>query len=252
MFDAETTGGDALDEQLVTAGSILEKVAAELDIDISQMSDEVVAGYLAELMPETHQPEKTAADQGAPMEQQNELTYPVVFAELTKIAAAEQVDLTKLSAKELAETCEVLAQEMSNPDYGKVAAEVVQARQLGAEMAIGFAEKMAEFQAMEKTEKKEEASEKKEEKKDKDGDDDGEKEASAVKKLISAVGEKSASQRGTKTASQQEAFDAAVLARAIEMVKAAGIDPETGEKVASESDINAAAIELLRSKNYQV
>lgn len=293
MFDAETNG-DALDEQLVTAGAVLEKMAADLNLDLSSLGDDVVAGYLAELMPAAPQTEKIAtAAEGAPMEQQQEagLTYPEVFAELTKIAAAEQVDLTKLSTEEMAETIQVLAEQMADPSYGKVAEEVVQARQLGAEMAIGFAEKMAEFQAAEKAEEK---SEKKDEAKD-----DGEKEASAfgaglragqmregAKKLVGAAKEKTRgavnkglegySTHGEKVragaalagaagagavagraskrdkTSKDEAFEAAALNRAAEMLKAAGIDPETGEKVASEEDIDAAAIELLRAKGYEV
>ncbi len=282
IFDAETQG-DSFDARLAETGVLYEKLAAAEGVDISQLSDEIVAGHLMELMG-TAQP-KIAEE--APM-----TIHPAVFSELSKIAAANNIDLSKLSAEDLAQHCVELEAAMQEPGYGKQAeqaeaevqaaataeAEKVAAREMGAEMAVGFYAKMSELEEEKNKEEAEREAAKEEEAK---------KEAAAMgeaaKKLKDAVASKTrgavnkglegygthgskiragaalagaagagvAAGRASKT-SADEAFETVVLNRAAEMLKASGIDPETGEKVASDDDINVAAIELLRAKGYTV
>jgi hypothetical protein len=295
LFDSETRG-DALDEQLVTAGALLEKLASDVGVDVASLDDQTVAGYLAELMPQQPQT-KTASEE--PTTMTNQITHADVFAELAKVAAAEGVDLSKLSSEGISECFDAVAAQMASPEYGKVS----EARSMGHEMAVGFAEKMDSLQkeaayfpgkdvlhAAELSQALGSRGVSGRAHYIADLLGSGAKHNIGAGDLSPAVLRLAQAQQAVKNTvnaglegygvhgdkiragaagvgllglgagahhmatkkSAEEAFNDAVVNYAADMLKSAGIDPSTGEKVSAEQIIHEAAVDLLREKGYEI
>jgi hypothetical protein len=120
---------EALETQLEAATQILEKAAADEGIDLNALSTDDFAGLLLEVMG------KEAADEGAEggeggeagageggestetATEGGEPSVVEVFAEATKRAAAEGIELAKLSQADLALVIEGVAADMRDPSY---------------------------------------------------------------------------------------------------------------------------------------
>ena len=102
-----------LDVEMAAAGELLQKIAEQEGIDLSQLSDEDVAELMVDLLP------KTAADEGeheSAREESSEdrkekkkkeeakmasqITFADVAVELNKVAASEGIDLDALDRSE--------------------------------------------------------------------------------------------------------------------------------------------------------
>ena len=158
-----------LDVELAAAGELLQKIAEQEGIDLSQLSDEDVAELMADLLP------KTAADEGEhesareessenPKKKKKEeakmasdVTFADVAVELNKVAANEGIDLDSLDRAQYHELFDIVAESMQDPEYmeNKLAedeanAKLAEADALGRYMARAFMdeqEKIAESAA---------------------------------------------------------------------------------------------------------
>lgn len=147
-----------LDVEMAAAGELLQKIAEQEGIDLSQLSDEDVAELMVDLLP------KTAADEGeheSAREESSEdrkekkkkeeakmasqITFADVAVELNKVAASEGIDLDALDRSEYHELFDIVAESMQDPEYmeNKVAqdeatAKLAEADALGRYMARAF------------------------------------------------------------------------------------------------------------------
>lgn len=176
---SESSSGD-LDQDLANAGHVLQKLAEEEGVDLNSLSDADVAALAMELLPTqghaqtTQETRKEASAMSTETETQtqipNEPTYADVAVELSKIAAAEGIDLATVSREEYHEAFAKVAEMMADPTYGEKVAEeeekLAAAYAQGVRMADGFLDRLKEAE--------DEDEKKKDEKKD---DDEGKKEA---------------------------------------------------------------------------
>ena len=152
-----------LDTELAAAGELLQKIAQQEGIDLSQLSDEDVAELMVDLLP------KTAADEGEhesareesgdrkkekkkeEAKMASEITFADVAVELNKVAASEGIDLDGLSREQYHELFDIVAESMQDPDYmeNKLAqdeanAKLAEADALGRYMAHAFMNELGE------------------------------------------------------------------------------------------------------------
>ena len=205
IFDEETqTGSGDLDVDIATAGVVLTKLAEEVNVDLGSLSDAQIAELMADLMPpktasqQTQQTQQTPTNEtrkeASAMSQQTEpktVSYAEVGIELTKIAAAKNIDLTKISEADYVASFNELADRMADPNYASAteAAKVAAAQEAekiaadkaafehGERIADGFLAriKRAEDEESKKREDEEKAKAKKEE--------EAKKEASAASEI---------------------------------------------------------------------
>jgi hypothetical protein len=141
-----------LDTELAAAGELLQKIAQQEGVDLSELSDEDVAELMVDLLP------KTAADEGEhksareeyeyrkrETKMASEITFADVAVELSKVAANEGIDLDGLSRGQYHELFDIVAESMQDPDYmeNKLAqdeanAKLAEADALGRYMARAF------------------------------------------------------------------------------------------------------------------
>ena len=154
-----------LDVEMAAAGELLQKIAEQEGIDLSQLSDEDVAELMVDLLP------KTAADEGeheSAREESSEdrkekkkkeeakmasqITFADVAVELNKVAASEGIDLDALDRSEYHELFDIVAESMQDPEYmeNKLAedeanAKLAEADALGRYMAQAFMDEQAKI-----------------------------------------------------------------------------------------------------------
>lgn len=168
IFDAdilENSSGD-LDVDLVNAGQLLQKLAAEEGIDLDSLPDHVVEDLMRDIVvpqPHIEQPQETRKEASA-MDQQthqipNEPTYADVAVELSKIASAEGINLDEVSREEYHEAFANLAERMADPEYGKQAQaedeKLAAAYEQGQRMADGFLDRIKQAEDEDEKAKKE-------------------------------------------------------------------------------------------------
>jgi hypothetical protein len=163
-----------LDTELAAAGELLQKVAEDQGIDLTQLSDDDVAELMVDLMPsklaaeepekgETKEHEKKETKAEEKKEDKGEdkkasipegLTFADVAVELSKAAAAEGVDLSQLSREDYHAAFDAIATRMASPEFAveKQAAEEAQAKiaeadALGRVMARAFMDEQAKVAA---------------------------------------------------------------------------------------------------------
>lgn len=147
------------DTDLANASAMLNKIAADVGVDLNKLSEETIAELLGDLMPApTHTDTPRAKE--AQMTTPQSPTVADVSLELSKIAAADGIDMTKVSKEEYAEAFDSLAARMASPDYHetKIAAEEEQAKlaeayHQGARMADGFLDRLKQAEEEEKKDK---------------------------------------------------------------------------------------------------
>lgn len=153
-----------LDVEMAAAGELLQKIAEQEGIDLSQLSDEDVAELMVDLLP------KTAADEGEhesareessedrkekkkkeEAKMASEITFADVAVELNKVAAAEGIDLDGLDRAQYHELFDIVAESMQDPEYfeNKLAedeanAKLAEADALGRYMAHAFMDELGE------------------------------------------------------------------------------------------------------------
>lgn len=159
MNDIFNQATDAdLDTELAAAGELLQKIAQQEGIDLSQLSDEDVAELMVDLLP------KTAADEGEhesareessedrkkekkkeEAKMASEITFADVAVELNKVAANEGIDLNGLSREQYHELFDIVAESMQDPNYmenklaeDEASAKLAEADALGRYMARAF------------------------------------------------------------------------------------------------------------------
>lgn len=142
-----------LDTELAAAGELLQKIAQQEGVDLSELSDEDVAELMVDLLP------KTAADENGhesargehgnrTMEETKmatEITFADVAVELSKVAASEGIDLDGLDREQYHELFDIVAESMQDPNYmeNKLAEDeanmkLAEADALGRHMARAF------------------------------------------------------------------------------------------------------------------
>jgi hypothetical protein len=235
---------DDFETKLAAAGELFEKLASEQGISINDFSDEEAADILTQIMEGgessgsemSEEPKVAHQYQDEPVYVQDEtaaqLLYAQAFQEVTKQAAAANIDVTSVDPQELHNAVLQQASLMTDPTYqSKVAAlneKVAEADMLGRIMAHSYVDELAKLAAQ-----AEESSE--EEKKDED-EEKKEKKAAFV-----------ASLRGSSEAEKRASL---VAARVQAHLVAQGIDPFTGEKLAGAEEIDAAAMSVLKEKGW--
>jgi len=127
-----------VDAHLAAAGDLVSKIAAEEGVDLNAFSDEEVGAMINEVAFGGGGQPKVAHERSA----SSEITVADVAQELSKVAAAEGVDLSDLSREEYSAALNAMHGEMSDPSYyqSKVAMEekVAEADMLGRVMAHSF------------------------------------------------------------------------------------------------------------------
>jgi hypothetical protein len=256
--------------KLAAAGEMFEKLAAEQGLDINDFSDDEAADILTQIMdggsaPEAPAAEPKVASAAAPVAQpaqqsQGELLYAQAFQEVTKQAAAEGIDVTQVAPEELHNAVLKQAHLMSDPAYqAKVAAlneKIAEADMLGRVMAHSYVNELAKIA---------ESNAAPEGKGERDEDKDKkEKKASLVAALRSKQAgevppafaskgkdedEKEKEKKEKEEAEKKASF---VSARVHAHLLSQGIDPSTGQKLASaeQNEIDQAAIAILKEKGW--
>lgn len=128
MSDIFDPTDSELDPEIQAAALLLEKYAADAGLDLNAMPEEEFVGLLHQIAGSNTTPvgdDGTNQVKEASMEQQQiQLTPQDVHLELTKVAAAEGVDINTVSREEYHELFNAMVQEMQDPAYAeKVAAE---------------------------------------------------------------------------------------------------------------------------------
>ena len=163
IFDLDTGSGDS-DTDLAHAAQVLQKIAGDENIDLNSLSDEQVSDLLADLMPkyasdgdetedeaddddaDDEADDDTDTKESSAMNTDDELTYADVAVELSKVAAAEGIDLAQVGRDEYTAAFSQLAERMADPEYNQ--AKVAEAEKLaeaytqGARMAEGFLDRL--------------------------------------------------------------------------------------------------------------
>lgn len=283
VFDTTT---DARDVDLVAAGETLAKIAAEENIDLNSLDDATVEGLLKEVITaqaggggeattETPaaEPEKTAAatpaapaPAAAPAATKTASQEPDladVSVELLKIASAEGVDLSKISKDEYTKAFDKLAGAMASGEYFKKQAEAeeMQAKLaemdvLGRGMAHSFMDEVQKIAAKDKPAETKTAEEKTAE--SKKLAEMPEKLRAAIEKKMGKGGEgkdehedKHEDKKEKEHEEKKASLEAAATAMARRELILNGINPDGGEKFASDEDATKAlAIEMLRAGGY--
>lgn len=265
-----------IDIELNAAADLLQKVAEDAGIDLETLPEEGVAELLHDILntdktasAEAPSTETTAAP-GTSAPDAAGLTAVDISLELTKRAAAESLDLTTLTAEEYKRAFDVVAAEMADPTYGekvaeaeKVAQELAHMDEMGRVAARGFYDELNKLAAEDEDKgkgeegkgkmappfgKKPEAEEGKGEKEEK-----GEKkEASLRDRLVSLAKTAGAQPQAPGNTAKVAFLQTAAQERAAQILLASGIDPATGTKLASDEEIEAAAVALLKEKGYQL
>lgn len=282
----ETTT-DARDVDLVAAGETLAKIAAEENIDLNSLDDATVEGLLKEVITaqaggggeattETPaaEPEKTAAatpaapaPAAAPAATKTASQEPDladVSVELLKIASAEGVDLSKISKDEYTKAFDKLAGAMASGEYFKKQAEAEEMQAKLAEMDVlgrGMAHSfMDEVQKIAAAKDKPAETKTAEEKtaESKKLAEMPEKLRAAIEKKMGKGGEgkdehedKHEDKKEKEHEEKKASLEAAATAMARRELILNGINPDGGEKFASDEDATKAlAIEMLRAGGY--
>lgn len=151
---SRATQGD-LDTEIAAAGELLQKVAAEQGVDLTELSDEDVAELMTDLMPQV-QAEKVAsaavpATESIPAET---VTYADVAVELSKVAAAKGVELASLSREDYHAAFDAVATDMASPEYGtqkqaeeEAESKLAEADAIGRYMARSFMDEQEKIAA---------------------------------------------------------------------------------------------------------
>lgn len=165
IFSTATQGD--LDTELAAAGEMLQKIAEEQGIDLSELDDKDIAELMVDLMPkvaEEHDKDEPKPEAKAEAKDEKkddekkaaalpaEVTFADVAVELSKRAAAEEIDLSKLSRDEYHEAYNLVAQSMTSPEYAiekqaeaEAAAKLAEADALGRHMARSFMDEQAKI-----------------------------------------------------------------------------------------------------------
>jgi len=265
-----------IDIELNAAADLLQKVAQDAGIDLEALPEEGVAELLHDILstnktagaePVKTASAETATETAAPAAR--ELTAVDVSLELTKRAAAEDLDLATLTPEEYKHVFDVVASEMSDPTYGekiaeaeKVAQELAHMDEMGRVAARGFYAELNKLAAEDDDDKGEEGKgkmappfgKKPEGEEGKGKDEKGEKkEASLRDRLVSLAKTASIQPQAPAADTAKVAYlQTAAQERASQILLASGIDPTTGTKLASDEEIEAAALALLKEKGYQL
>ena len=132
----ELYGADVdVDTQLAAAGEVLEKIAAEEGMDLSEYDEEDIGEMLMKISG-LDDLEEYEDDYG------DELTVADMAAELSKVAADEGIDLDELSREEQHDAFNWVAEQMSDPGYFEMSEKVAEADMLGRAMAQGFEDEL--------------------------------------------------------------------------------------------------------------
>lgn len=171
----QATGAD-LDQEIAASSETLVKIAESENLDISSLSDKDVAELVVDLMPDNvkaaaarfllgkkAEDEGEGDDKGKPAEAKKDekkdekdekgkeaglpaqLTFADVAQELSKQAAAENIDLSSLTREQYHSAFESVAAQMQSPQYAQekaaadeMLAKKAEAEALGAAMAQSF------------------------------------------------------------------------------------------------------------------
>lgn len=127
-----------LDNSYDIATQILVKTAEEEGIDLNELSDDEIQELLSDIREEVSDRADESGGEGGEEPKTAGLTTADVALELSKVAAANGIDLSQVSREEYAEAFDKLASEMSNPHYWETQEKVAEADFAGRVMARAF------------------------------------------------------------------------------------------------------------------
>lgn len=256
------------DTKLAAAGEMFDKLASEQGLSISDFTDEEAADLLTTIMDtggkvanvdETPaaQAQVAAATPAAATPKvasaNDQLLYAQAYQEVTKQAAAQNIDVTQVDPAELHNAVIKQAQLMSDPTHqAKVAAlneKVAEADMLGRVMAHSYVDELSKIAAAN------------------GGDNKQEKKAAFVAALRAKSagelppqfaanaakkkdGEGDEDDKDKEKKEEEEKKASLVLARVQGHLLSQGIDPSTGEKLAASAEIDAEAMRILKEKGW--
>lgn len=269
---------DDFETKLAAAGEMLEKLASERGLSVSDFTEEETMDLLSTIMGEgtgdagggatpavepakvaSVQPTVAPAAPAATPAPTTKVAYQVALAEVMKIAQANGFDLNKASPEELHATVEQMQQTMSDPNWQtKQAAfqeKIAEADALGRVMAHAYVDELSKIAAAQQPAAPQDLAEKK---------------AAFVRDLRAKVAgemppqfaahakgkgegdDKDKKDKDEKDeAEKKAAFEKAASLRAMEVLVASGVNPETGEKFASAQDqVDYGAKLILLQKGY--
>jgi hypothetical protein len=283
MMDFET--------KIAAAGDALMKLAADRGLTLNDFTEQESMDLLEMLMGEQN---KTAGEvtpaaaapaavtppaQGAEptdktANEQPQLDYGMVMAEVVKVAAANKFDLTTASPAELNDAVQKMAALMSDPTYAtKQAAfqeKLAEADAIGRVMAHSYVDELSKIAESNKVASKTEDEKREEEKNEKKAAFVRELRAKtagempeAFKKHMKGKGneddkggkgdEKSEDDKKKEEAEKKASFAKIAELRAAQILIENGVNPATSEKFASaDEQVDAAALNLLAQKGYKV
>lgn len=175
IFDQDVAGSGDLDTDLVNASHLLQKMAEESGVDLSELSAEDIADMVRDIMP-GHEQEQTqeagpSGKEAAMDQEETGLTYQDVAFELSKRASAAGIDLTQVSREEYNEAFSKIAEEMSDPEtvQAKIAEEqkLAEAYAHGERMADGFLDRLKQAEEENKAKPEDEDDKKKKDEEEK-------------------------------------------------------------------------------------
>lgn len=228
------------DTKLAAAGEMLEKLAAERGLNVSDFTEEETMDLLSTIMGEGGGGDAAASPESveAPVEgpkvasapMATKVAYAEALAEVMKVAQANGFDLNQASAEELHQAVEQMQAVMSDPQYGvKQAAlqeKIAEADALGRVMAHAYVDELGKIASA--------------------PDALAEKKAAFAKELRSKVAGEAHPQ-----AEKKAAFEVAAQLRAAEILVSNGINPETGTKFASAQEQTEYGAQLiLQQRGY--
>lgn len=275
-MDFETkmaAAGEALVKLAADRGLTLNDFTEQESMDLLEMlmgdktASEIPGGEapLAPVKPTAVTPpaSKTASEQ-------RQLSYGEVFAEVVKVAAANNYDLTTATPAEIDDAVQKMAEVMSDPNYAvKQAAlqeKLAEADAIGRVMAHSYVDELSKIAAAGKTAGKTDEEKREEEKNEKKAalvrelraKTSGEMPEAFKKHMKGKDGEKSEKDEKSEKEEKEEAEKKAHFAkvaelRAAQILIANGVNPATSAKFASsEEQVDAAALNLLAQKGYTV
>lgn len=265
--------------KLAAAGELLEKLASERGLSVSDFTEEETMDLLGTIMgegtgdvgggtapAEVSAPAKIAsapAAAPAPVAAPGttKVAYQVALAEVMKVAQANGFDLNKATPEELHSAVENMQEVMSDPQYGvKQAAfeeKIAEADALGRVMAHAYVDELGKIASATTATPATAVT---------PAPDVSEKKAAFVRELRAKVagemppqfaahakgkGEGKGDDEDKDEKEKKAAFEKAASLRAAEVLVASGINPETGSKFASDQEqVEYGAKLILQQKGY--
>ena len=149
LENEELDSGSDIDREIAAAAEILEKTAADQNVDLNQFSEEQIGELIAGIINEG-ETKVASYDHTPEVADYPEVTHQDVSFELAKVASANGIDLSQISREDYEAAYNEMATQLTDPDLyaQKVAAEeeytqkMAEADQAGRVMAHAFADEL--------------------------------------------------------------------------------------------------------------